>query len=101
VPKERHGDLDYLVDILDWEANVDPDFAAKRFMRPRPAQPEEEMSRAGYAEHWICYRSDAFSAKRLVVQPQKTVTVKDGGAYGLIVLQGHGKLGGWMWRRRR
>ena len=28
--------IDYLIEVLDWEANVDPDFAAKHFMRPGP-----------------------------------------------------------------
>jgi hypothetical protein len=95
VPKDRRGDLDFLVELLDWDANVDPAFAANRFMRPRPVAPEEEMSRAGYAEHWICYKSAHFSAKRLAVMPGKSVTIRDGGAYGLIVLQGHGRLGVW------
>src|SRR5438105_15540187 len=27
VPTERHHDLDYLVDMLDWDANVNPQFA--------------------------------------------------------------------------
>ncbi len=27
--------------------------------------------------------------------PGKTVTIKDGGAYGMILLQGHGKMGVW------
>ena len=34
-PKEKVGNVDYLIELLDWEANVDPDFAAHHFMRPR------------------------------------------------------------------
>ena len=36
-----------------------------------------------------------FSAKELTVLPGKTVTIRDGGAYGLIMLQGHGTMGPW------
>jgi hypothetical protein len=64
-------------------------------MRPRPVAPEVEMASEGYAEHWICYKSAYFSAKRLVVLPGRTVTIRDAGAYGLIMLQGHGRLGLW------
>ena len=38
-PKEKVGNVDYLIEVLDWEANVDPDFAAKHFMRPKPVRP--------------------------------------------------------------
>jgi hypothetical protein len=35
-------------------------------------------------------------AKELTVQPGQTVTVKDGAAYGCIVIQGHGTFGGFQ-----
>ncbi len=54
-----------------------------------------EMRSAGYIENWICYKYRFFSAKELTVLPGKTVVIKDQGAYGLIMMQGHGKLGGW------
>ncbi|HUT57541.1 MAG TPA: hypothetical protein VNA25_06785 [Phycisphaerae bacterium] len=94
-PPDRKGDLDYLIEVLDWEKNVDPDFAAHNFMRPRPARPIDEMEADGYVDRWICYRSDAFSAKELTVLPGRTVKVTDAAAYGLIVLQGHGRMGAW------
>ena len=94
-PPERKGDLDYLIEVLDWEKNVDPDFAAHNFMRPRPARPVKETEAEGYVDTWICYRSEEFSAKELTVLPGRTVTVTDAAAYGLILLQGHGRLGVW------
>ncbi len=94
-PPDRVGDVDYLMEVMDWEANVAPDFAQQHFMRPVPVRPEEEMAEDGYCEKWICYRSDAFSAKELTVLPGRSVTVRDAGAYGLIVMQGHGTLGAW------
>jgi len=95
TPGERKGDVDYLVEVIDWEMNTDPNFAAKRFMRPVPVKPMEEMKAAGYVDLWICYKSDAFSAKELTILPGATVTVRDAAAYGCIVLQGHGTMGAW------
>lgn len=92
TPGDKVNDFDYLMDVIDWNLNVDPDFVNKHFMQPRPV---ESMEEAGYIENWICYKSTAFSAKELTVFPEKTVTIKDSGAYGLIMMQGHGKLGVW------
>lgn len=94
-PPNKVGNYDYLIEVLDWEKNVDPNFVANRFMHPKPVRTEKETAKAGYSERWICYRTNAFCAKELTVFPDKTVTIADHAAYGLIVLQGHGKLGGW------
>jgi len=93
TPEDRMGDIDFLLDIVDWDLNLDPSFAANRFMRPIPVRPVVEMEADGYRENWICYRSEAFGAKELTVLPGRTATVRDGGAYGLIVLQGRGVMG--------
>ena len=93
-PADRKGDFDYLIEVLDWEANVDTHFVASHFMRPKLVRPIEETP--GYVEKWICYRSTYFSAKELTVLPGQTVTVKDAAAYGLIAVQGHGTLGTWQ-----
>ena len=95
TPKDKLGDFDYLIEVLDWEANVDPDFAAKNFMRPVPVRDEKAMAEEGYCEKWICYKSDEFSAKELTVLPGATVTIKDEGPYGMIMVQGHGTMGVW------
>jgi len=94
-PANKVGDFDYLLDVIDWEANADAQFAAHHFMEPRNVRPIESMRADGYIENWICWRSSAFSAKELTVLPGRTATIKDDGAYGLITLQGHGKLGEW------
>jgi len=94
-PDDRRGDVDWLMEVIDWEKNVDPSFSEKSFMRPQPVRPLAEMEAEGYAEKWVCYRSDAFSAKELTVPPGRTVTVTDGAAYGLIMMQGHGTMGAW------
>jgi len=95
TPKDRMGDVDWLLEIIDWELNVDPNFQANRFMAPKSVRPVEEMESEGYNENWICYKSDAFSAKELTVLPGATVMIKDAGAYGMIMMQGHGKMSVW------
>ncbi len=95
MPKNKIGDFDYLMEVIDWDLNIDPQFFEKHFMKPRPAGDTESMSREGFSENWICYKSSAFSAKELTVMPGRSVTIRDGAAYGLIVLQGHGTMGPW------
>jgi hypothetical protein len=99
VPAESIGDFDALLDIIDWELNVDPLLHEHRFMAPRPVEigraPHRSDGGAGYVENWVCYKSDAFSAKELTVFPGATVTIKDAAAYGLIMMQGRGKMGVW------
>ncbi|QJW89286.1 hypothetical protein HNV11_07725 [Spirosoma taeanense] len=95
TPKDRIGDYDQLMEAIDWELNTDPQMMANRYMVPKPVRDEAEMAAEGYREVWVCYKSDAFSAKELTVMPGQTVTIKDSAAYGLIVMQGHGKMGAW------
>ena len=96
VPPDKHDDLDYLISMLDWELNVDPNFVEHRFMEPRSVRPPEEMEAEGFVEKWITYRSAEFSAKELTVLPGRTVTVKDSACYGFILVQGHGTFGAWQ-----
>jgi hypothetical protein len=94
-PPEKIGDYYWLLELVDWEANADPDFVANHFMEPKPVIAIAEMGAEGYSEKWICYRSTAYSAKELTVFPGQTVTIKDAAAYGLIMVQGHGNMGVW------
>ncbi|CAM3594797.1 class I mannose-6-phosphate isomerase [Zobellia roscoffensis] len=95
TPEDRMGDFDQLMEVIDWELNTDPNMLETRFMRPIPVKPLEDMEAEGYVDKWICYRSDAFSAKELTVLPGQTVTIKDSACYGMIMMQGHGKMGVW------
>lgn len=95
TPENRIGDYEYLLEIIDWELNVDQNFKKNRFMMPLPVRPVNEMQDQGYIEKWICYRSDAFSAKELTVLPGASVNIRDAAAYGMIMMQGHGKMGVW------
>ena len=95
TPPDKIGEFEYLLEVVDWEANCDPNFAENHFMRPKPARPLEVMEAEGHNEQWICSKSPAYSAKELTVYPGQTVTIKDGAAYGLIMVQGHGRMGVW------
>ncbi|HJD47614.1 MAG TPA: hypothetical protein H9909_12295 [Candidatus Mediterraneibacter norfolkensis] len=92
-PEEEWGNYEYLLDVIDWDLNVDPDFHKNRFMAPKPVRDVDEMEADGYLEEWICYKSDLVCAKRLMVHPGKTVVIRDGAAYGTICIQGQGRFG--------
>jgi len=95
TPKDRIGDYDLLVEVIDWELNTNPNILETRFMVPKPVSELESMKSNGYIENWICYLSHDFSAKELTIFPGQTVTITDNAAYGLIMMQGHGKMGVW------
>ena len=95
TPEDKKGDFDQLMEVIDWELNVNPNILETRFMLPKPVKPLADMEAAGYVENWVCYKSTAFSAKELTIAPGATVTIYDQAAYGLIMMQGHGKMGVW------
>ncbi|HPA20834.1 MAG TPA: hypothetical protein PLU30_24010 [Verrucomicrobiae bacterium] len=93
VPKEKHRDLDYIVEQLDWESNVDPSFKDNHYLEPVPVA---DTAKDGWVDRWIVYGKidgkEHFSAKELTVEPRAKCTIKDNGAYGLICVQGKGKM---------
>src|SRR5207253_2750575 len=94
VPKEKHQDIDYLVNQLDWEGNVDPNFKDHHYLEPITDGGSEDK---GWVDKWIVYGKvdgqELFSAKELTIQPGVSVTIKDNGASGLIAVQGSGTIG--------
>jgi hypothetical protein len=94
VPPENHRDLDYLVNQLDWNGNVDPNFKDHHYLEPIPVA---DTSGEGYLDRWIVYGKidgqELFSAKELTVNPGVKITIRDRGAYGLITVQGSGWIG--------
>ena len=91
VPEDRHYDLDFIVELIDWPANLDEHFKRNRYLSPLPVADTREE---GYQEMWITYGTgDIFSGKELTVFSDTSVIIKDNGAYGLIVIQGHGSVG--------
>lgn len=93
VPPDKYEDYDYLLSLLDWEANVDTHFKEHYFLSPIPTSSADEAQSQGYDEKWVTYGSEWFSAKELTVQPGRTVHVKDAAAYGTICIQGYGHIG--------
>ena len=93
VPAEHKNDLDFLISMLDWEGNVNPNFAQTNKTFPRPVNSVEEMAAEGYTEKWITYGTPYYSAKELTVLPKRAVTINDSAAYGVIVVQGYGTMG--------
>jgi len=93
VPAENHHDLDYLIGMLDWDANVDPAFVERRLFHSKPVRSEKEMAEAGYSEKWVVYSTSHYSAKELTVFPGCSVTIRDAAAYGAIVVEGWGAVG--------
>ncbi|HVV73247.1 MAG TPA: hypothetical protein VHI52_17375, partial [Verrucomicrobiae bacterium] len=60
--------------------------------------PVADTASEGYVDRWIVYGTfdgqQLFTAKELTVDPGATCTIKDQGAYGLICVQGRGKING-------
>jgi hypothetical protein len=92
VPPEYHDDLDYIVELLDWEANVNSTFAQDNRVFPHPVTPFSETESGGFREQWVCYGTRWYSAKELTVLPKRTVTIRDSEAYGVILTQGYGSV---------
>lgn len=95
VPEDKKQDLDYIVSMIDWETNTNPNFEDTHFRMPLPVKPIEEMEGEGYIENWIVYGNEYVAATELTVLPGRTVSIRDAGPYGIIMLQGHGTMGIW------
>jgi hypothetical protein len=95
VPKAQHHDLDYIINMLDWEANLNPEFARSNRVFPTPVRPIEETEPDGYRERWVCYGTGYYSAKELTILPGRAATIRDAAAYGLILTQGYGTFGSY------
>lgn len=91
-PEEFHDDNEYLIDALDWEKNVDPNFKDNNYLEPVICSEGE-----GWADRWIVYGTvdgeQLFTAKELTVNPGAKCTIQDGGAYSWITTQGLGRIG--------
>ncbi len=96
VPADKQNDYDYLIELIDWDANIDPHFKENHFMQPVFTHPQKQMAEQGYSEKWIIYKTPLFAAKELTVFPNKSVNIFDDSAYGLIAVQGYGTLGKWQ-----
>lgn len=94
VPDSEHDNLDFLVDMVDWDRNTDANFKSKHYIEPIIA---DDSVSEGYVDRWVVYGTimgkQCFSAKELTLEPGARCTLRDPGASGLIVMQGHGRIG--------
>ena len=88
-PPDKKRDIDYILSLMDWEKNVDPHYKKHNFRPPVTCDHSDDR----HVEKWVVYANDYIAAKELSVMPGETVVVKDGPAYGCIVIQGHGSFG--------
>jgi len=91
-PEDKRDDHEYMVDALDWEKNVDPNFKDNNYLEPIVCDAGE-----GWVDKWIVYGKingrQCFTAKELTLQPGAKCTISDPGAYTLVTVQGSGKIG--------
>ena len=94
MPKEKQHDIDFIVNQRDWDGNINPNFKDSHYLEPIAVADTESE---GYVDRWVVYGKidgeELFSAKELTINPGVKVTIKDRGAYGLITVQGTGKIG--------
>ena len=95
MPKSKHKDLDFIVDQLDWDGNVDPNFKDNHYLEPIPVA---DTRSEGYVDRWIVYgrikKEQLFTAKELTVDPGTKCTITDKGAWGGTCVQGKGTING-------
>lgn len=93
VPEDKHQDLDFLVDLIDWTANLDHEFKKHHYLEPIPVS---DSASEGYVDKWIVYGKidgrQKFSARELTLLPGARCVIHDAGASGAIVVQGHGRI---------
>lgn len=94
VPEDRKGDLNFIIELIDWEKNVDTEFWSHRFTPPVETSWSATEAGSAAVEKWITYRSPSFSAKELTVAPGESVTLPDRDAHGLIAVGGRGEING-------
>ena len=87
-PQDKWEDIDYIMSLMDWEKNTDPNYRETYFRPPVVAQETEQ-----YTEKWIAYKNDYIGAKELTINPYETITHTDKVAFGCIIVQGNGKFG--------
>ncbi len=92
IPEEKHHDLDFIIEELDWDKNVDTHFKENNYLEPIVAD-----EGPGWVDRWIVYgRVDGkqlFTARELTVDAGAKCTLRDPGASGWITVQGCGRIG--------
>ena len=88
LPENMKGDLDAVLDLMDWDRNIDPHYKKHYFRPPLVAREGNE-----FRELWIAYGNPYIAAKELTIKSGCGVVVHDEAAYGCIIIEGHGSFG--------
>jgi len=94
VPDDQRDNLDYIVSLVDWQANTESDFKQAHYLEPRPAT---ASGSEGLQDRWVIYGDvdgeSLFSAREISVQPGVETVLADDGPCGVIAVQGRGTIG--------
>ncbi len=90
-PEDKKDDIDFIMGLMDWDKNVDPDYKKTYYRPPVPFAAEEGR----FEEKWVCYGNPYIGAKELTVLPGQAAIIKDKAAYGCVIIQGHGRFGAY------
>jgi hypothetical protein len=88
-PDDKKKDIEYVLDLLDWEKNIDPHYRKNFFRPPIDCSPAQD----GVSEKWITYGNDYIGAKELTIAPGASCVHTDEVAFGCILIQGNGTFG--------
>ena len=70
MPQSKPKDLDFIVDPLDWDKNVDPNFKDNHYLDPVPVA---DTRPEGFVDRWIVSGKvegeQRFTAQELTVDP--------------------------------
>ncbi|HHY10139.1 MAG TPA: hypothetical protein GX528_06185 [Firmicutes bacterium] len=87
-PADKKRSIEYIMSLMDWEKNTDPNYK-KKYFRPPVICRSDDL----HVEKWISYGNEYVAGKELTVYPGRSVVIKDKTAYGCVLIQGHGKFG--------
>ncbi|MDD6920658.1 MAG: hypothetical protein PUI85_05540 [Eubacteriales bacterium] len=87
IPNEERDNIDSVLDVIDWDSNTNSNYKKDNFRQPVILEKDEN-----YVLKAIMYNNNYFSAKQLIVLPQKEIEFKEKSAYGLLSVQGYGRI---------
>ena len=73
VPDDGKRYIDYVMSLMDWDKNIDPDYRTHYFRPPVPCSTRDD----GFRESWVVYANPYVAAKELTVLPGRSVTVRN------------------------
>ena len=102
MPTDKHKDLDFIVEQLDWEKNVDTHFKEHNYLEPI-VDKERQWQRLHRSLDRVRHRRwpATFQREGTDARARRELHVAGPGASGWITVQGKGRMGGSISKRRR